>query len=80
MVGVVNAMNSENLQTLEPPPGIICPCCRGCETRLAGDHGRAELHRAGCGTFWRLLQRRGDPAPALDFADEQADVPPAGSW
>lgn len=35
---------------------------------------------AACKTFVRLLRRHGDPEPAFDLDDSQADVPPAGSW
>jgi hypothetical protein len=46
---------------------------------LTGD-GRAELICAACGTFWRLLRRRGDPTPAIDLEDHYATSPPAGAW
>jgi len=33
-----------------------------------------------CGTFARLLRRRGDPTPAVDLEDAYPTSPPAGSW
>ena len=44
-----------------PPPGLFCPCCRGNELQLLGDHGRAEPACVGCGLFVRLLRHHGDP-------------------
>jgi hypothetical protein len=64
-----------------PPPGVRCPCCRAAEMNLgADDRGRAVLSCAACQAFVRLLQRHGDEAPAVDFDDPAADVPPDGSW
>jgi hypothetical protein len=48
--------------------------------RLDQHRGRAILACAMCGTAVRLLQRHGDPEPAFDLDDAQADVPPPGSW
>jgi hypothetical protein len=68
-----------------PPPGLFCPCCRGNELQLLGDHGRAEPACVGCGLFVRLLRHHGDPPPSYEplppGASEYAfDAPPAGSW
>jgi len=66
--------------SLKPPPGLLCPACQQAELRLKLNRNRPSLTCRHCGVLVRLLRRHGDPEPALDMDDQQADVPPAGAW
>jgi hypothetical protein len=76
-----NVPDSNGEPTIEPPPGIRCPACGECELTLTTNaSGQAVLTCASCKVFLRLLQRHGDPLPAIDADDTTADAPPVGSW
>jgi hypothetical protein len=74
-------VNSQHNPVCAPLPGICCPTCRRSEMDLRRDaEVPAVLACANCGLVARLLQRRGDPAPAFDLDDTTSDVPRPGSW